>query len=116
MIRILGAGAWGTALAALWSHPQEGTPTAEIELIAHTAAEAAAIADSEVRSPSRLSPLEAITIFAAPAPARGRASRIASDGTATTRRSPAPSGASSSSVERTRTDGESVTPARRRGF
>ena len=36
MIRILGAGAWGTALAALWSHPQEGTPTAEIELIAQS--------------------------------------------------------------------------------
>lgn len=46
MIRILGAGAWGTALAALWSHPQDGTATAEIELIARTAAEATAISAS----------------------------------------------------------------------
>lgn len=50
MIRILGAGAWGTALAALWSHPQESTPTAEIELIAHTATEAAAISASHQNS------------------------------------------------------------------
>lgn len=50
MIRILGAGAWGTALAALWSHPQESTPAAEIELIAHTATEAAAISTSHQNS------------------------------------------------------------------
>jgi len=53
MIRILGAGAWGTALAALWSHPQDGTPTAEIELITHTAAEAAVISASH-QNPRRL--------------------------------------------------------------
>jgi glycerol-3-phosphate dehydrogenase (NAD(P)+) len=50
MIRILGAGAWGTALAALWGRPQEGSPAAEIELITHTAAEATVIAASHQNS------------------------------------------------------------------
>lgn len=43
MIRILGAGAWGTALAALWAHPRPDSETPVIELIAHTATEANAI-------------------------------------------------------------------------
>jgi glycerol-3-phosphate dehydrogenase (NAD(P)+) len=43
MIRILGAGAWGSALAALLAHPRDGVAPAELELIAHTAAEASAI-------------------------------------------------------------------------
>ena len=37
MIRILGAGAWGTALAALWAHPRTGVDAPTIELVAHTA-------------------------------------------------------------------------------
>lgn len=48
MIRILGAGAWGTALAALWAHPREGVPTPDIELVAHSAADASAISADHV--------------------------------------------------------------------
>ena len=41
-IRILGAGAWGTALALLWSQEQgEARPAPVIELLARTADEAA---------------------------------------------------------------------------
>lgn len=45
MIRILGAGAWGTALAVLWAHEERGSLSSErIELVARTAQEASAIA------------------------------------------------------------------------
>jgi glycerol-3-phosphate dehydrogenase (NAD(P)+) len=50
MIRILGAGAWGTALAALWAHPRTGVDAPTIELIAHTAAEASAISATRMNS------------------------------------------------------------------
>ena len=50
MIRILGAGAWGTALAALWAHPRTGVDAPTIELIAHTAAEASAISAARMNS------------------------------------------------------------------
>jgi glycerol-3-phosphate dehydrogenase (NAD(P)+) len=50
MIRILGAGAWGTALAALWAHPRTGVDAPTIELIAHTAAEASAISATRLNA------------------------------------------------------------------
>ena len=50
MIRILGAGAWGTALAALWAHPRTGVDAPTIELIAHTAAEASAISAARMNA------------------------------------------------------------------
>jgi glycerol-3-phosphate dehydrogenase (NAD(P)+) len=50
MIRILGAGAWGTALAALWAHPRTDVAPPTIELIAHTAAEASAIGAQRMNS------------------------------------------------------------------
>ncbi|MFM7781489.1 MAG: NAD(P)H-dependent glycerol-3-phosphate dehydrogenase, partial [Candidatus Limnocylindrus sp.] len=50
MIRILGAGAWGTALAALWAHPRTGVDAPTIELIAHAAAEASAISATRMNS------------------------------------------------------------------
>jgi len=50
MIRILGAGAWGTALATLWAHPRTGVDAPTIELIAHTAAEASAISSARMNS------------------------------------------------------------------
>ena len=44
MIRIIGAGAWGTALAVLWSHGEGETPSIErVELVARTTAEAEAM-------------------------------------------------------------------------
>ena len=43
MIRILGAGAWGSALAVLLGHPRDGAAPETFELIAHTAAEASEI-------------------------------------------------------------------------
>ncbi len=53
IIRILGAGAWGTALAALWAHPQEQLLLPQIELIARTA-DAAAQMESSRTNPRRL--------------------------------------------------------------
>ena len=50
MIRILGAGAWGTALAVLWAHPRAGVRTPTIELVAHTAAEASAISAAHMNA------------------------------------------------------------------
>ena len=50
MIRILGAGAWGTALAALWAHPRTGVDAPTIELIAHTAAEGSAISSARMNA------------------------------------------------------------------
>lgn len=48
MIRILGAGAWGSALAVLLARPRDGVAPAEIELIAHTATEADSISSHHV--------------------------------------------------------------------
>lgn len=50
MIRILGAGAWGSALAALLAHPRDGAAPADVELIAHTAAEAATISNAHTNA------------------------------------------------------------------
>lgn len=50
MIRILGAGAWGSALAALLAHPRDGASPADVELIAHTAAEAATISNAHTNA------------------------------------------------------------------
>ena len=47
MIRILGAGAWGTALAVLWGRPHDGVATAQLELVAHSRADAASIASHQ---------------------------------------------------------------------
>jgi glycerol-3-phosphate dehydrogenase (NAD(P)+) len=48
-IRILGAGAWGTALALLWSQEQgEGSSAPRVELLARTADEAALIRSARV--------------------------------------------------------------------
>ena len=50
-IRILGAGAWGTALAILWSQEQgEGRPQPTIELLARTSDEARELHVSRVNS------------------------------------------------------------------
>ena len=44
MIRIVGAGAWGTALAVLWAHGSESDPAREsVELVARSTAAADAI-------------------------------------------------------------------------
>ena len=50
MIRILGAGAWGTALAVLWAHARTSADTHDIELIARTAEEAAAIRSDRINT------------------------------------------------------------------
>jgi len=50
-IRILGAGAWGTALALLWSHEQgEGRPAPVIELLARTPEEAKILRSARVNA------------------------------------------------------------------
>ncbi len=50
-IRVLGAGAWGTALALLWSQEQgEGRPAPIIELLARTPDEAALLRSARVNS------------------------------------------------------------------
>ncbi len=50
-IRILGAGAWGTALALLWSQEQgEGRPAPAIELLARTTDEAALLRSARVNA------------------------------------------------------------------
>lgn len=50
-IRILGAGAWGTALALLWSQEQgEGRPAPVVELLARTADEALLLRSSRVNA------------------------------------------------------------------
>jgi glycerol-3-phosphate dehydrogenase (NAD(P)+) len=67
-IRILGAGAWGTALALLWSQEQgEGRPAPVIELLARTADEAALLRSTRIntrRLPGVALPA-AINIFSA---------------------------------------------------
>lgn len=50
-IRILGAGAWGTALALLWSQEQgEGRPAPVIELLARTADDAALLRSARINT------------------------------------------------------------------
>lgn len=50
-IRILGAGAWGTALALLWGQDQgEGRPAPEIELLARTTEEAALLRTARINT------------------------------------------------------------------
>jgi glycerol-3-phosphate dehydrogenase (NAD(P)+) len=67
-IRILGAGAWGTALALLWSQEQgEGRPAPVIELLARTTDEAALLRGARIntrRLPGIALPV-AINIFSA---------------------------------------------------
>ena len=67
-IRILGAGAWGTALALLWSQEQgEGRPAPVIELLARTTDEAALLRSARIntrRLPGIALPV-AINIFSA---------------------------------------------------
>lgn len=58
MIRIVGAGAWGSALAVLWVHGERGSLAAEpLELVARTSGEATAIAASR-RNERRLPGIE----------------------------------------------------------
>lgn len=67
-IRILGAGAWGTALALLWGQDQgEGRPAPEVELLARTTDEAALLHTARTntrRLPGIAIPV-AINIFSA---------------------------------------------------
>ena len=67
-IRILGAGAWGTALALLWSQEQgEGRPAPAIELLARTTDDAAHLRSARIntrRLPGVALP-ETINIFSA---------------------------------------------------
>lgn len=67
-IRILGAGAWGTALALLWSQEQgEGRPAPVVELLTRTADEALLLRSSRVnarRLPGIALP-ESINIYSA---------------------------------------------------
>jgi len=50
-IRILGSGAWGTALALLWSQEQgEGRPAPTVELVARTSDEAALLRSARVNA------------------------------------------------------------------
>ncbi len=67
-IRILGAGAWGTALALLWSQEQgEGRPAPVIELLARTTDDAAHLRSARIntrRLPGVALP-ETINIFSA---------------------------------------------------
>lgn len=58
MIRIVGAGAWGSALAVLWAHGERGSLAAEpLELVARTSSEAVAITASH-HNERRLSGIE----------------------------------------------------------